>query len=331
VLAGAVAKQLLAREGMKVAGRVLEVGGRRTGFRQTILAARSRADSAGGTVELVAEGVPPGLGEPVFDRLDADLAKALMSIGGVKGVEVGAGFSAARRRGSENNDAIIVRKGRLLTRTNNAGGILGGMSNGMPVVCRIAVKPPSSIGIGQDTVDLRTMRPARIRVGGRHDPYICERIVPVAEAMVAVTLLDHLLRARASAPGKRVGMKKGDMGRPLGALRAEILLNDAELVRLLGRRMELAEKIGRRKRSLGLPVRDARVERAVLANARAAGKGAGERGKSEYALKERQPASGLPADGRPALRTELRPRPESLSAPVAVLLRGRLVLPAAIV
>jgi chorismate synthase len=268
VLAGAVARQVLSGFGITIAGRIVEVGGKRTGFRRTILSARKRRDSVGGIVEVVADGVPPGLGEPVFDRLDADLAKALMSIGAVKGVEVGAGFAAARMRGSEHNDAIIVRKGRLLTRTNNAGGMLGGISNGMPIICRIAVKPTSSIGIDQDTVDLCTMRPARISVRGRHDPCICERIVPVAESMVAITLLDHLMRARKTAsrrPGGRLSLEE---------LRREIRDSDAEMVRLLGRRMEIADEIGRWKGELGMPVKDSRVERAVLAAVREAGKGA---------------------------------------------------------
>ncbi len=271
VLAGAVARQVLGREGISVAGRILEIGDRRSGFRRTILAAKRRKDSVGGIIEVVADGVPPGLGEPVFDKLDADLAKALMSIGAVKGVEVGAGFAAARLRGSENNDAIIIDRGRLWTRTNNAGGILGGVSNGMPVVCRIAVKPTSSIGIEQDTVDLRTMEPAKIRIEGRHDPCICERIVPVAEAMVAVTLLDHILRAREGA----IGNGGGKGGAPLGILREEVRRSDREMVRILGRRMGLSAEIGLKKRALGLPVKDADVERAVLQSARAAGKGAG--------------------------------------------------------
>ena len=195
VMAGAVAKQVLAREGITVKGRVLEIHGSPDRHDDIILDAKSRGDSVGGIVEIVAMGVPPGLGEPVFDRLDADLAKALVSIGGVKGVEFGAGFAASRMLGSENNDPIIAENGALKTLTNNAGGILGGISNGMPIICRIAVKPTSSIGIEQDTVDLETMRPAKITVRGRHDPCICPRIVPVAEAMVAIVLLDHLLRA----------------------------------------------------------------------------------------------------------------------------------------
>ena len=196
VLAGAVAKQVLSREGIKINGKILEVHGKRTGHERTILKAKSKKDSVGGIVEIIATGVPPGLGEPVFDRLDAELAKALMSIGAVKGVEIGSGFASTRMKGSKHNDPITVKKGKLVTRTNNAGGILGGISNGMPIVCRIAVKPTSSIGLEQDTVDLDTMRPAKLTVAGRHDPCICIRIVPVAEAMVAMTLLDFLFRAR---------------------------------------------------------------------------------------------------------------------------------------
>jgi chorismate synthase len=209
VLAGAVARQLLSREGIRIRGRILEVGGKRTGHRRTILRAKAKKDSVGGVVEIVADGVPPGLGEPVFHGLDAELASALMSIGSVKGVEIGAGFASARSLGSRNNDPILIKNGHLATGTNNAGGILGGISNGMPVVCRIAVKPTSSIGIEQDTVDLRTMRPAKLKVNGRHDPCICQRIVPVAEAMVAVVLLDHLWRARNGA-GQDKNENRGD-------------------------------------------------------------------------------------------------------------------------
>jgi len=192
VLAGAVAKQILEEQGIKITARIVEIGGKKENFEETILQAKEEHDSVGGIVEVTATGVPAGLGEPVFDKLDAELAKALMSIPAVKGVEVGAGFEAARMKGSENNDPIIVEDGELCTRTNNSGGILGGVSNGMPIVCRIAVKPTSSIRKEQDTVDLRTMEPAKLVVEGRHDPCIVPRILPVAEAMVALVLVDLL-------------------------------------------------------------------------------------------------------------------------------------------
>lgn len=194
VLAGVIAKQILAKEGLEIKGKIIEIYRKKNGFEKTILDAKAEQDSVGGIVEIVAKGVPPGLGEPVFDKLDADLAKALMSIGAVKGVEIGAGIRSTRMKGSENNDPIMIIDDKLKTKTNNAGGILGGISNGMPIVCRIAVKPTSSIEKEQDTVDVNNMKPAKLKIKGRHDPCICPRIVPVAEAMVAIILVDHLLR-----------------------------------------------------------------------------------------------------------------------------------------
>jgi len=276
VLAGAVAKQMLAREGIRIFGRITEVRGKRDGHERTILEAKAKQDSVGGIVEIIAEGVPPGLGEPVFDGLDAELAKALMSIGAVKGVEIGAGFKSTILTGSENNDPIVVRGGKLKTATNNAGGILGGLSNGMPVVCRIAVKPTSSIGLEQDTVDLVTMRPAKITVKGRHDPCICTRIVPVAEAMVAITLLDHFLRARKAADKNAWPGLKGVAGEePLEGLREKVKQNDLDMILLLKKRMELAEEIGQMKEAQGLAVKDPKVERAVMKNALGAGRESG--------------------------------------------------------
>ena len=197
VMAGAIAKQILLEDEIAIEGRIVEVGGHKGRFDEVILAAKANADSVGGVVEVVATGVPPGLGEPVFDKLDADLAKAMMSIPAVKGVEMGAGFAAAAMKGSQHNDPITSRgDGELTTTTNNAGGTLGGISNGMPIVCRIAVKPPSSIAREQDTIDSTTLKSAKLSIQGRHDPCICPRVVPVAESMMAIVLLDHLLRSR---------------------------------------------------------------------------------------------------------------------------------------
>jgi chorismate synthase len=153
---------------------------------------KQEGDSLGGIVEIIAKNVPPGLGEPVFDKLDADLAKALMSIGAVKGVEVGAGFRAATLRGSQNNDPISP-EGFL---TNNAGGILAGISNGDEIVVRVAVKPIPSIRIEQETVDTNN-KPTRITINGRHDISAIPRINVVCEAMVSLVLVDHLMRQRA--------------------------------------------------------------------------------------------------------------------------------------
>lgn len=226
VAAGAIAKKLLCIEGVEIAGYVTELGGIRAvlpskpiselkslsesnpvrcpdlGAAEKMLACldwvRQERDSLGGVVEVMAKGVPPGLGEPVFDKLDADLAKALMSLGAVKAVEIGAGFESARMRGSEMNDPIVLREGRIDFESNNAGGILGGISTGQPIVCRIAVKPTPSISRTQRTIDILSGKGAEIEVKGRHDPAIPPRIVPVAEAMVALVLADHLLRQRAA-------------------------------------------------------------------------------------------------------------------------------------
>jgi len=220
VAAGAIAKKLLGTKNVEILGHVVEVGGVSVGdvtidqirknveknpircadakiadeMRKRIEEVKSEGDSVGGIVEILALNVPPGVGEPVFDKLDAELAKALMSIGAVKGVEIGVGFRAAKMKGSEMNDPFRIEGNTIITETNNAGGILGGISNGMPIICRIAVKPTSSISKAQKTVDLSKRVNTEIQIKGRHDPCICPRIVPVAEAMVALVLADHMIR-----------------------------------------------------------------------------------------------------------------------------------------
>ena len=211
VAAGAIARKVIARAGVEVFGYTLELGGvaterfSREDIRgnsllcpdsraaekmiQRIEAAKAEGDSLGGVVEVRAAGCPPGLGEPVFDKIDADLAKALMSIGSVKGVEIGAGFQAARMKGSENNDPI--HPGGFMT--NHAGGILAGITNGEEILVRAACKPIPSIGKEQETVDIHG-NPRRISIGGRHDVCVIPRVIPVCEAMVCLVLADHLLR-----------------------------------------------------------------------------------------------------------------------------------------
>jgi chorismate synthase len=218
VAGGAVAKLLLARAGIRVVGWTAQLGDLRAQafdeaeIERNIMrcpdaavaeemiarvdAARHDLDSLGGIVEVRARGVPAGLGEPVFDKLDAAIAQAMMSIPAVKGVEIGDGFAVALARGSENNDLFTRNAdGQIGTATNHAGGILGGISNGQEIVVRIAAKPPASISRPQPTVD-RTGMPATIEVHGRHDPTVLPRLVPVAEAMLALALADHLLRQR---------------------------------------------------------------------------------------------------------------------------------------
>lgn len=223
VMAGSVAKKLLAKKKVEVLAHTVEVGGvkvprqpsigeiRREVYKNplrcavpeivdemkdAILKAKREGDSVGGVVECVAVNVPAGVGSPIMDSLDADLAKILFDIPAVKGVEVGAGFEAARLRGSENNDSFVLRKGKIVTLTNKAGGILGGISTGMPIVVRIAFKPTPSIRKRQKTVDLEKMKETEIEIGGAHDPCIVPRAVPVVESAVAVVLADHTLRGQ---------------------------------------------------------------------------------------------------------------------------------------
>ena len=162
---------------------------------EAIVAARKEGDSLGGIIEIIAANVPVGVGEPLFDALDADIAKVLFSIPAVKGVEFGAGFKAAELKGSENNDAFQLLSGKVITSTNNHGGVLGGISSGMPIVVRIAVKPTPSISKEQQTVALSTMENATLRVVGRHDPCVVPKAVPAAESAVAISLADHMIRA----------------------------------------------------------------------------------------------------------------------------------------
>ena len=162
---------------------------------EAIVKARKEGDSVGGIIEIIALNVPAGVGEPLFDSLDADIAKMLFTIPAVKGVEFGAGFKAAELKGSENNDAFQIRKGKVATLTNNAGGILGGMSSGMPIIVRVAVKPTPSIAKRQQTVKLSEMKNAEIQVAGRHDPCVVPKAVPVAEGAVAMVIADHMVRS----------------------------------------------------------------------------------------------------------------------------------------
>jgi chorismate synthase len=159
---------------------------------------RRARDSVGGIAEIVARGVPAGWGEPVFDKLKADLGKAMLSLPAVVGVEYGAGFALASMRGSEANDVFEVKQGKVQTRTNRHGGMLGGISSGMPIVLRCAVKPTSSLPRNQETIT-RNGEPTTIATKGRHDPCLLPRFVPMAEAMMAVTLADHALRQKAQS------------------------------------------------------------------------------------------------------------------------------------
>ncbi len=162
---------------------------------KAIVNIRKEGDSLGGIIECLALNIPAGVGEPMFNALDADIAKILLAVPAVKGVEFGAGFAAAELKGSENNDAYQMKGDKIVALTNNAGGVLGGLSSGMPIVVRVAVKPTPSIAKEQCTVNLSRMENAKIKVSGRHDPCVVPKAVPVVEAAVAIVLADHLIRA----------------------------------------------------------------------------------------------------------------------------------------
>jgi chorismate synthase len=211
VAAGAVAKKILKDKGITITAYTLRAAGVSCGkidttviesnpmraadleaageMERRVIDLAAQGDSVGGIVECRIDGLPPGLGEPVFDKFEADLAKAILSLGGVKGIEFGTGFGCVDMKGSEHNDAM----GAEGFKTNHAGGTLGGITTGEPVIFRSAVKPTSSIEKTQDTVDIRGNE-RKIETRGRHDPCLCPRIVPVMEAMAALVTVDHLMR-----------------------------------------------------------------------------------------------------------------------------------------
>ena len=214
-IAGGVVRQELRRHNITVDARIAAIAGIRDEsafeasvadkafpvvddeigeqMRAAIQNAREDGDSVGGVIECVVRGLPVGVGEPMFDGVENQIARLIFAVPAVKGIEFGAGFEAAELRGSENNDPFLVKDGRIETAANHAGGILGGITNGMPVVFRAAVKPTPSISRAQQSVNLTTMEPQELRVTGRHDPCIVPRAVPVIEAAAALAVYDLIL------------------------------------------------------------------------------------------------------------------------------------------
>ena len=217
-VAGGICLQLLAREGITVLSRIAAIGGIRDegeltastaekafptvsdsageAMRSAIAAARAEGDSLGGVIECAVLGLPAGLGDPMFDGMENRIAAAVFGIPAVKGIEFGAGFAAAGLRGSENNDAFSVENGRIITDSNHCGGILGGITDGMPLTFRAAVKPTPSLARPQQSVDLKTGEIVPLTVTGRHDPCIVPRAVPCLEAAAAIAVYDALLARR---------------------------------------------------------------------------------------------------------------------------------------
>lgn len=221
VIGGAIARQVLERKGVSVVAQTVQIGSvvlkkdvppsiaermvrtspvgcadRATGERMAkeIVKAHEAKDSVGGVVRCTVLGLPVGVGEPFFGSIESLMAAMMFSIPGVKGVEFGSGFRAASMRGSEHNDPFIIREGRIVTKTNNAGGVLGGLSTGMPVDFRVAFKPTSSIARPQMSVDVVEMKPVELEIKGRHDPCIVPRAVPVVENAAAAVILDLMLQ-----------------------------------------------------------------------------------------------------------------------------------------
>jgi len=251
-IAGGLAIQVLAEYGIAVAARAVSVGHatEETGFSAEIAGAKAAGDSVGGVIECTVTGLPVGLGGSLWDGLESRISAAVFGIPAVKGVEFGDGFRCAAALGSENNDAYYLENGQVTMKTNHAGGILGGMADGMPLVFRAAFKPTPSITKAQPSVDLREMRERSLSVSGRHDPCIVPRAVPCVEAAAACAVLDALLIEQ---PGD-----------DLIRLRAQIDRADRALLRAFDRRMEIARHIGEWKKANGRAVLDAGREQAKL-------------------------------------------------------------------
>ncbi len=220
VMAGAIAKQILVEEEIKVLVHIVQIGKIKLikeiknieiernvytndvrcadletarAMKQEIIKAREGGDSVGGLIECRVLGLPVGIGEPLFDSIESVLSHAIFSIPAVKGIEFGSGFRCVELKGSVHNDPFIIKEGEVITSTNNAGGILGGISNGMPIVFRVAIKPTSSILRPQSTVNLETMKECKLEIKGRHDPCIAIRAVPVVESVTTISLVDLLM------------------------------------------------------------------------------------------------------------------------------------------
>lgn len=216
-IVGGLCLQLLRAEGISVVTRIAELGGVADKgeicstadkpfpvvndecgekMKAAILSAKAEGDSVGGIIECAVSGCPAGIGDPMFGGMENRISSLVFGIPAVKGIEFGAGFDAAKMLGSENNDPFAVENGNIITKTNNCGGILGGITTGMPIVFRAAVKPTPSIAREQDTVDLCTMENTKLTVHGRHDPCIVPRAVPCIEAAAAIAVYDALLEKR---------------------------------------------------------------------------------------------------------------------------------------
>ncbi|NPV10319.1 MAG: chorismate synthase [Ignavibacteria bacterium] len=277
VAAGAVAKQLLKKRGIKILAYTKQIGDisiqsfdeneieknpvrcpdKNAALKMIDLIEKVKreGDSVGGVIEIKVQGLPAGYGEPVFDKLEADFAKALMSIGAVRGFEIGSGFKSAEMKGSECNDQFRINQetGEVETITNHSGGVQAGISNGAEIIMRIAVKPTSSISKKQRSVTYNGQE-VEFQIEGRHDPCICPRIVPVAESMTALVLIDHILMQE----------QIQNTENKLDELRKRIDLVDQQILLLLSARNDFVKKVAQLKKENGIPVYDEFREKQLI-------------------------------------------------------------------
>ena len=251
-IAGGLALQLLAQRGIEIASHIVSIGGHTENYEEVIAAAKADGDSVGGVIECEVTGLQVGLGGALFDGLESRISTAVFAIPAVKGVEFGAGFAAAAVRGSENNDEYYLDNGIVRTKTNNSGGILGGMANGMPLVFRAAFKPTPSISKLQQSVNMADGCETMISVSGRHDVCIVPRAVPCVEAAAACALLDVLLEQ--------------DQAKTLADWRKKLDCADRALIRAFDERMSISREIGTWKKEHGAAVLDAARQAEKLAS-----------------------------------------------------------------
>lgn len=262
-IAGGIVKQLLAKEGITVDSQIIELAGddNEIDFEDIIESAKSMKNSVGGVIECAVMGVKPGaIGDSYFDGVESKIADAVFGIPAVKGIEFGAGFRAAKMLGSDNNDSYkIDENGSVITTSNNHGGILGGISTGMPITLRVAIKPTPSIGMKQQSVNLKTMQPVEIEIKGRHDACIVPRALPCVESAVAIAVYDMLVETKKSTCSHSERSEES-----IENLRTEIDNQNDAIVEAFQKRMEAVKKIGVIKKKEGLPILDSLRESEIL-------------------------------------------------------------------
>lgn len=259
-IAGGIIKQLLAKEGITIDSQIIEIAGddNEIDFEDIIESAKSMKNSVGGIIECAVMGVKPGaIGDSYFDGIESRISETVFGIPAVKGIEFGAGFRATKMLGSDNNDSFkIDENGKVVTTTNNHGGILGGISSGMPITMRVAIKPTPSIGMKQQSVNLKTMEMVEIEIKGRHDACIAVRALPCIESAVAIAVYDMLMESKSDS-----NLKRNDT---IDDLRSEIDSQNDVIVEAFKKRMKAVKEIGKLKKKEGIPILDSLRENEIL-------------------------------------------------------------------